>query len=67
MTQCHANIAFTKRFRYPDYGGDIDAHLTKYNDEENYVQFDSFFAAAKVPFKDANLWDNLFPLDYGVN
>lgn len=60
-------IQFYIPSRYPYYGPDIDVNKTKYNNEQTYIKFDSNFEIDTVPFKDAKLWDELFPLIWNEN
>lgn len=49
--------------RYPYFGPDILASKAKFNEDETYVKFDTTYELDERPFKNAFLWDSLFPMN----
>lgn len=53
-------------FRYPYFGSNMAKDDIKFNVDETFVNFDSTISVGKNPFKNAPLWDSLFPINEGV-
>lgn len=47
--------------RYPYFGPNIGTSNVKFDGDEKFVDFGSTFDINYKPFKDASLWDSLFP------
>lgn len=55
-------ISFYAIFRYPHFGEEIAAGNVKFDDDETFIDFGTTFTINHNPFKEAPLWDSLFPL-----
>lgn len=48
--------------RLPYFGSEIDVKTAKFDDEQTYIKFDERIELDKIPFKNADLWNRLFPI-----
>ncbi|XP_055295977.1 juvenile hormone esterase-like [Sitodiplosis mosellana] len=47
---------------YPYFGPDLLANTAKFDADEKYVSFDTKFEVKNNPFRNAALWDSLYPI-----
>lgn len=57
-----SNFLLYTIFRYPYFGEEIPVNDVKFGDDETFIDFGTTFVINHKPFKDAPLWDSLFPL-----
>lgn len=50
------------RCSYPYFGSEIPANTVKFDADEKYVAFDTTFEVKNHPFRNAALWDSLYPI-----